>query len=133
MCNSLHSDSKPIRRRGAGWKIFHARGYELCSFIDLLPYQTTDVKRKSCSWNKPWSCDNDRPSDGFCFFTSKKIANKAKDYFYGGSIVVKIKYKGGLGKHIEKHFVSGELIPIALCKEFSIDDKKYVLAKSKLC
>jgi len=141
MCNCLHDDSVPIKEEGIGWKLFisgknndfagdcrkaNGTGHKtlLKAFVGWFIY-TSRNKGNTVKWDKGrdhYGVDNDY---GFCFFITRRGAERALKLW--GPVgwrtkahLVKINYKGGLGKHKETGFV-GQGTTIALCKEFSLD------------
>jgi hypothetical protein len=121
MCNCLHADSEPILSFGIGWKLIFLNNKGLpVSVVDGVVYTGEKIV---------WNPKRDPDGDGFCFFLTKKEADRVNNLHewggrsgVGSQRVVKIKYRLGLGKHIETHFIGGETIRIALCKEFEFVD-----------
>jgi hypothetical protein len=119
MCNSLHSDSKPIKENGYGYKVFTVKDnkfYQMRSNSQLY-FPALD------GWIK-WEKD-DFSGDGFCFFLQKREAGRLlkrwSSAFYDDSFVVKrIQYRKGMGIHIEDNIVKKFKFKTALCREFRI-------------
>ena len=131
MCNCLHSCSEPINEKGVGYKLFdgsYLLGNVLTPLFGLrAPYCSR--QDGSVHWLK------NKSGNGFCFFLTKKEAErllrelqKGNNPIYKDTIVVKIKYSGGLGKHMENNIISGESFETALCESFKIHkDEPYAL------
>lgn len=127
MCNSLHPDSKPLRRKnGIGYKLFDSEGGPLTTKVT---YKTdpdgftrwTQDERLDTKFGRKYLWP--KSGDGFCFFLSKREAIRAAKYWVSGDFfdtrvdVMKIEYENGLGSHIEKAFIENP-IRIALCTGF---------------
>lgn len=84
------------------------------------PYEK---RNKNAEYIESWG------NGGFCFFLYKPEDWIAFRFAHENIICLRIKYKDGLGKHIERNFLEGESIEIALCKSFKLIDneenKKY--------
>lgn len=125
MCNFLHKNSKKIPKSGDGWKIFFtSKNGVLSTLFCSLKYR----KSKDCwiKW-KPRNVYLNEEKRGFCFFLTKRTADKAirlfKKYnndFYGNCYIFKIKYNEGLGTHLEDGMIYGHRITIAICKQFKV-------------
>ena len=122
MCNFKHYDSaskvQKIPKEGVGWKIFDTFGGGLLSMVLWQSYRKTD---QEIIW------DNDLFGDGFCFFRSKREANRCLQAWIpetdtGRSYTIKkIAYSGGLQSHLENRLISRSgSFRISLCKSFRI-------------
>lgn len=128
MCNKVHEYGfqEPIKPSGKGWKLFaRAKHGTLVGLVEKNLYKRED-NTEWVEWNQLY----DRYY-GFCFFTSKKKAIHGFNVWQKGSWeqgkgieLHPIEYRGGLVEQEEMRFVSGEVITMALCKEFRIIEKK---------
>lgn len=116
MCNKLHGNFKHIKKTGFGYKLF-SYNYNPKARIHYYRPMFPDGKEsfKSEEINK-WEPKFNRRGDGFCFFLTKKGAEKyQKNYLcFRERTLRKIKYYKGLGKC--RHG-SGTY---SICKEFQI-------------
>ena len=131
MCNRLHSYSKPIPEFGEGWKVFtKERDGSLHQWVfsyGLNGQQLIDDYKKKiddwCVW-RPDLVETHASKDGFCFLIDRKAIEafslyigKHKDSY---TVIRKIKYRGGLGHHMDSGTLGFVSIDIALCKEFKV-------------
>lgn len=125
MCNRLHVDSRPIPESGEGWKIF---GVSVNSELSSLFKGDRYLKENDgfVLWKNQFG--DGQEQNGFCFLLSEKEAIRLyKDLSYVCSLVLKINYRKGLAKHMQKGIVAGYEFETALCKEFSVVDDRYTL------
>lgn len=127
MCNLLHSDSKPIPENGFGYKIFTKGPKD-----SLVPVfgRSSYVKAKDwINWRPSlyWNDQRTHIETGFCFFMTKKEAEKmlkacqgADRGSYNDCCILKIQYRKGLGCHKEGGVITGKFFKTALCKGFKI-------------
>ena len=133
MCNRLHPSSKAINTEGIGYKIFVKNYYsgepELTPVFGLGKYEVDAdgyIKWDDGLYHKLLNKDN---KYGFCFFLTEGGAKKALKAIcrvegYDYLRIFKIKYRKGLGKHIEDETITAGLkITIALCREFKVIDE----------
>jgi hypothetical protein len=121
MCNKLHADAVPIKKTGFGWKIVgqSVKGnLSLC----LRDVYISDFEGW-ISWAEPPNDPIPPPPcediKGFCFFPTKREAERClRKWGCSYNKIVRIQYRRGLGRHIERHMILGEKFDIALCKEF---------------
>ena len=119
MCNKLHSDSKPIKASGVGYKLFTkgSRG-SLCPMA-----RDTDYEYAPDGWIV-WDFFIDRcliKDHGFCFLLSLKEARRLLRHWTASTCVIhKIQYEEGLGKHKENRITSQGSYVTALCRRFRI-------------
>jgi hypothetical protein len=117
----LHKDHKPIKAEGFGYKIFSRRekSGNPVSLCDRRAY-ISDSEWIKWGWGPGGG-----GAVGFCFFTNLREAKRSLNLWKpcGWEHIRKIQYKGGLGKHIERGFISGKNIAIALCQSFKILDE----------
>lgn len=144
MCNIAHQDGKPIPKKGEGWKMFTNNKHDgqiLRSLMNDKRYYFNS--RKWVTWEDrkytgSYFSPKVLPSDelGFCFFLDKDSAESALAQWNAAvpsdnykTVLVKIVYDKGIGKHIEEKFIAGNKFEIALCKKFKIhpDCKEFVL------
>lgn len=140
MCNFPHDDARKIKESGIGWKLFTYRVIndkpEMEGGKILLRPLTSSSRYSTMGKEVRWS-DSRGSGKGFCFFLSEALATKAKrlwgdignspfDFHYK-TVMLKIKYDGGISKHLERRFVSFPT-RIALCRQFKLfSSKKYTL------
>ena len=118
MCNSRHEGSKPIQKRGKGWKLVQNLPLGGChALVEGGAYRTTDG----------WIVWDSRSTleEGFCFFTNKRVAQRALKVWARTVVcdckyvkLIPIIYEEGICKHIEDRFCGGIRWPIALCKRW---------------
>ena len=114
MCNKLHGNFKHIKKAGFGYKLF---SYNPKARIHYYRPMFPDGREsfKSEDINK-WDPKFNRRGDGFCFFLTKRGAEKyQKNYScFRERTIRKIKYYKGLGKcrHGSETY--------SICKEFQI-------------
>lgn len=124
MCNQLHSDTIKIRKKGFGYKIIRKDK----SIFRPMVFLTFKRSFLADDWNI-WNPDKaiHYGDIGFCFFLSKREANKCLNVWlkrcideinYDKYQIRKIQYEEGIGKHIESHIMKGFNFQIALCKKF---------------
>jgi hypothetical protein len=136
MCNCLHEDSKPIEEEGEGWKMF-TRNYEegygkLAIWVENGEF---DYRNKNADGWIMWDCNDIEAKYkasnrmGFCFFKSPASLEQAKKVARNYNtinpdfqdIICKIKYRGGLGHHMDRGTFGPDYpVDICLCKEFKI-------------
>src|SRR3990167_9721302 len=124
MCKKLHKDSKDIKKEGVGYKIF--RNSIVTEFAPCFGWSEYRITEDGwIRWDKSSYGDG-----GFCFFMTKYTANKTlkkikKVPGWGNTAlkVYKIKYRAGIGSHIENGIAIGLSVKIALCKEFKVIDE----------
>ena len=132
MCNKLHSYSRPIRKKGKGWKIFEVVGNSL---RQMSPRDAFNRNRTIPPYDKNiwinWSTElQPYESDdfGFCFFLDKNEAERCLKEWrkddHNTYILLPIEYKKGLGKHLELHIIWGFEFESSLCKEFKIIEEQ---------
>lgn len=124
MCNQLHRDTISIRKKGFGYKIIQKSKSKIRPMVNL---------RLSRSFlENDWNIWNPKKAlyygdIGFCFFLSKREANKCLNAWLKLTIdetnhykyqIRKIQYAEGIGKHIESHIMKGFDFQIALCRKF---------------
>ena len=128
MCNRLHEDSQPIPEEGTGWKVFtktrNLSNPELGIWIEngLL---THDYDSDGwCRWDPERFFDSE--DCGFCFMVDEESVDTFKYYakpddvrYFYEDVVKKIKYRKGLGHHVDHGFMDPP-VDIALCREFKI-------------
>lgn len=132
MCNLLHNNSKPIPEKGIGWKVFQIlpKG-KLGSWN--WPDREYTLSRRYTKWEAKnlntrgiFYLDMSSDKSGFCFYINRKEAIKTRDEYnkkykarnsHIRYTVKKIKYRRGLGKHIEEGH--GE---IGIVKEYKLFD-----------
>ena len=127
MCNSLHRDSKPIKKKGVAYKIVDKSDSEYKSLICKVIYDNII---------DGWITYNGR-EDGFSFIpTLEKAKEIAREWvsiacFNNNKIaVVEVEYKNGLGKHIEDQFVDSNP-EILIAKAFKFGEEIEVLTKKR--
>jgi hypothetical protein len=122
MCNSVHLDTKPIKKTGVGYKLFATKlvGQR------YRPIFTDRLYKKKYYKGKKWVIWNEASEEGFCFFLTKKEAQKLlnnlrkdEDGSYENIKIKKIQYEGGLGKHWEDG-ITEKVFLIGLCTHFRI-------------
>lgn len=121
MCNRLHHDSKPIPKKGYGYKLFYMLDGKPTQLYGVDGYDTSPDKW--IRWNRGSSLL--APGTyGFCFFRTRQAAQLVFERYHRVPFIVlsRIQYREGLGRHIEKSMIEDMKIPIALCKEFKILD-----------
>jgi len=124
MCNQLHKNSKDIKKEGVGYKIF--RNNIVTKFAPCFGWSEYIIDEDGwVRWDNPSHGD-----EGFCFFMTKSAANKTLKIIkkvpgWGSAAlkVYKIKYRAGIGSHLEKGIAIGLSVKIALCKEFKVIDE----------
>ena len=119
MCNKLHSDSKPIKASGVGYKLFTkgSKGIRYPMAKDIRYEKEHDGW---IVWDSSIALclikDN-----GFCFLLSLKEARRLLRHWTASNCVShRILYEGGLGKHKENNITSQGSYITALCKRFRI-------------
>src|SRR3989304_10453664 len=121
MCNQLHKNSKDIKKEGVGYKIFRNNIVtEFAPCFGGLEYKITEDGW--IRWDNPSYGDG-----GFWFFITEYAANKTLKIIkkvpgWGSTAlkVYKIKYRAGIGSHLEKGIAIGLSVKIALCNEFKV-------------
>ena len=123
MCNQKHPDHDSIPVDGTGYKFFFPRGRIALSLVDNTPYQTKDKRRVTFHYSEV--------DDGFCFMIEKPdhtTEETIKNSFSCAGVkpvLLKIRYKRGVCKQIEKRFLSNREIEIALAEEIELVGNKY--------
>lgn len=122
MCNFLHTNSRPIPKKGTGWKVFEiSADNQLKPVFADHPY---DLRTYPLGTLISWEQATEATA-GFCFFRSSSEANRlfkiitatwAKSRF----VLLPIHYEEGLGEHTESGMIYAQLFEIALCKKFRI-------------
>jgi hypothetical protein len=131
MCNYLHENHEKIPEDGEGFKIFNPEdtpvfgsGYYGRSYYesdnDWIVWDSVDSRFIS-------PVNHLEYISGFCIFLTREAAEKclrdlksgAGYWVFDESYILPIKYKQGLGKHIEHAMVNGEH-EIAIVKQFRI-------------
>lgn len=128
MCNSLHHDSKPIPESGVGYKIMDKYYGEMKPvFGGKSRYWQGDDGWIKWKPNFYWDNTADQSNYGFCFFRTKKGAErlladcrKIDRKNYTQCLVKKIEYRKGLGCHEEGGVITGKFFTTSICKEFRI-------------
>jgi hypothetical protein len=121
MCNRLHKDSLPIPEEGIGYKFFEKedscfiRRNPMTSLYDIILKKYREDKDGWINWEP-----QEMEGDGFCFFLTEEDMNEANKEFFDcpKEGIKKIKYKGGIGTHIER--TNHGSYRCALCKSFKI-------------
>jgi len=138
MCNRIHEDSiVPKRKSGIGYKLFipKNRNYPSSYYSIIINTHYKQDEDGWIRWDNSLFCEEVLPTNvnlGFCFFTSKKEAEKSNLLWnnrpgryiisdLGFTEVHKIQYKKAFAKHMEPGFISPS-VKISLCKEFKILD-----------
>jgi hypothetical protein len=127
MCNQLHPDSTPIKETGRGYKVFtslevgewragHRPGL---SSMCIAGNRTYPVRKRIV-----WAQAPDNPFQGFCFFLDLEEARKLLRSWNNHFVILPIKYRKGLGAHVEDKITEKIPFKIALCKGFTILTKK---------
>lgn len=122
MCNFLHANSRPIPKKGTGWKIFEiSADNELEPVFAISPYDhRTYPLGTLISWERATEA-----TAGFCFFRSSSEANRAfkiitATWAKSRFVLLPIHYEEGLGEHVESDMIYPLLFEVALCKKFRI-------------
>lgn len=126
MCNSMHSEYVHIPKKGFGYKIFKANG-DPC-FADNVYCRTHGWIKWDDRLNRNYPFDN----CGFCFFLTKKEAQRALDmweqnYYTNDNhfnavidpadrVIRKIEYAQGICRQEESEMIDGIIVTMALCK-----------------
>lgn len=95
-----------------------------------ITYYSPNKRKKYIAWATtleirfPWK-DKSKIDMGFCFFLNFEDAEKIrrewqKSFGEKEFVCLKIKYKDGIGKHMENGIVSDCNVEIALCKQFAL-------------
>jgi hypothetical protein len=117
MCNNIHKEhTVPKRKSGKGWKLFSSRGSLVWGF-----YYRSRYADEWIHW------DDYYRGDGFCFFFTKKEAERAlrewnKITINKGNYIHRISYENALCRQKEDKFITGETFEIGLCKSFKKED-----------
>lgn len=118
MCNNLHKNSKRNWERKFGDNKDYGIGYKVfCKHRKNKNILYPAVKKgyyKIGEWIK-WDQTLAVDSDGFCFFLTLKNAKKYTRF--DGDTIRKIRYRKGIGYHLEPCL---DYIRVAICKEFKI-------------
>lgn len=119
MCNYWHDTSKykpkKIKQSGKGYKIVRVsrRG----NYLPIRLYGRFRNKKNGFFVRKNYD-----PSIGFCFFTSKKMAEKALEsanyWLPKPNKIVPIQYKEGIGSCLTDDDSWDKDVRFAFCKEF---------------
>lgn len=120
MCNWIHKNIESIKfkENGNGWKLFRY-GYP-----KLLPLCYGNYRKRKDGWIE-WDKE-DQIGDGFCFFYTRKEAQRAlrdwkeKATLSKNSVLRKIQYRNSVAKQKEDNFITGIIYEIGICKEFKI-------------
>ena len=122
MCNDAHFDSTPIPTEGFGYKLFC---YVLLSIKNDTPLTLCHDQHAYRTGADGWT-HFDQPSlgVGFCFLLNRAEARRAKKYWPWPTVIRRIQYAGGVCKHTERYFVTGQTPVMALCKSFKILHQK---------
>ena len=124
MCNFLHINSRPIPKKGTGWKIFEIVEGEHNALKPVFKMNPSDTRTyplgKLISWEQVTEA-----TAGFCFFRSSSEANRAfkiiaATWSKSKFVLLPIHYEEGMGEHAESGMIDSQLFEIALCKKFRI-------------
>lgn len=121
MCNDLkRKNNGKFPESGYGWKVFDTKVWKDSTLFPTWHEGEGFERTKSGKWGwikwsgKRFLKDNDvsiNSGDGFCFFRSKKKAEKYSMSW--GCVVKRIEYRKGIGQSNNAY----------LCKEFKIIEK----------
>ena len=136
MCNYLREDFEPIPENGTGWKLFEVKNGNLTAPYHESKYQVNEegfacfskenitFRMSDLSSVRASFYDFIENRVGFCLFTDKKTAQKAKKLwlrlnYHQNLVVLQVQYRKGLGKQIEEGMF-GKRFPVytAIVKEF---------------
>ena len=123
MCNFLHINSRPIPKKGTGWKIFEIVEGEHNALKPVFKKSPSDTRTYPLGTLISW--EDASGVAGFCFFRSSSEANRAfkiiaATWSKSKFVLLPIHYEEGMGEHAESNMVYPQLFEIALCKKFRI-------------
>lgn len=114
MCNRLHSDSQPIPKEGKAWKVVN-QSRELQTMLYTKPYEVSDDGWVRFDHRKHYG-------DGFCLSPTRKEARRLQKLWKRETLidvrVVRVEYRGGIGKHLEDNICTGMEFPTLLVEEW---------------